>query len=204
MALAQDSFAIEGFGGEFTEYKIILESLELNNGQLRAELTLIRIGNSAIIDSATQSLFINGTKVDEDNTSPFSGNGSPATLTGPSNGGEDVIIEFHTDQWGGHTVTFEATAPLPELTGDDLNYREFDITIEKGLIRAEYNIVNNTGYRVTFDVTLESNGIELDRRSHTLDDGFQVSSEMRGEPDVNPGGSEEREICSNIVGVEIV
>lgn len=197
MPLATKSFAIEGFQGEFTEYIITLDDLIIDSGTLTAIVILERVGDSAIIDESITTLSISGSVVDGSDADPFSG-GQRVELSGSANGGESVVVEFHTDQWGGHTITFSTTAPSPPLTRDDLEIRTFDPFMDDDLLRVSYNIANTSSKIAQFDLILTIDGEERDKNTHTLSPNRQISTEVRTRSNLLPGETQDKQVCISI------
>lgn len=197
MAIESDRFAIEGFGGEFTEYIITLDTLDFQDGVVTATVILERVGSSAIIDESTTTLSVNGSIVDSSSANPFSG-GSTVTLSGPVSGNDSVVIEFHTDQWGGHTVTFTTTAPTAPLELSDLVFEQFDPSMDGLVLRVNYSIKNTSGRSAQFDAILTVNGEERAMNSHNIGSGSAISSELVTESNVKPGETVDKEVCINI------
>ena len=118
MSQASFNWFIEGFEGQFTEYTFgVLEpEYDPSDGTISVGVESERFGNSANVDSATATLFVDGEEVGSDSGSPSGFGGVWATPSGTVEITDpvEVTVEVTTDQFGGHSGSGSFTFTPPE------------------------------------------------------------------------------------------
>lgn len=111
-----DSTAIEGFGGNFTEYTLDIDSVDFDGQAVTVGVTLTRDGSSAIVDDSTTSLLVNGQVADTATGDPSSF-GHSMTLSASASAGDTIKVRWETSQFEGPHVMQASGGTLQPVDG---------------------------------------------------------------------------------------
>lgn len=151
-----DSAVVEGFEGEFTEYRMELLDVNFDGSAVSVTVNLIRNGSSAIIDDGMVRLVVGGAQVDSASDDPYS-SGSRVTLSGPGSGGQLAEVVFWSDDWN---VTMRVSTTVPSLPSpSDVAVTGLELTGGERRVDVWYEITNSAGAPAEVTVVM---GIDWD------------------------------------------